>query len=201
MLSFWASNIVPEMSHRMCTRPSFHDPSPLPPSLPPSLPLPLPLPLPSLPHPSQEAEQLISSKIHPQTIISGWRKAVDCARQALTDSTKDNSADPDRFKEVRLYAVGMCIAVFPSSQKWSCFIMMQFEATVSAGLYLSHMEPSLWQSLIVCQFSNTYMAMLLRYVSQERKELPSSMRWEFCIFEVCALKKLWGVITNPVTCV
>ena len=52
------------------------------------------------PPPLQEAEQLISNKIHPQTIISGWRKAVDCARQALTDAAKDNSADPEKFKEV-----------------------------------------------------------------------------------------------------
>lgn len=33
---------------------------------------------------------MIAAKIHPQTIISGWRKAVDCARQALTDAAKDN---------------------------------------------------------------------------------------------------------------
>ena len=38
----------------------------------------------------QEAEQLVSIKIHPQTIINGWRKAVDCARQALTNAARDN---------------------------------------------------------------------------------------------------------------
>ena len=58
---------------------------------------------------SQEAEQLIStSKIHPQTIIAGWRTAVDCARQALTDAAKDNSADPEKFKEV---CVCVCVCV------------------------------------------------------------------------------------------
>ena len=35
-------------------------------------------------------EQLIAAKIHPQIIISGWRKAVDIARQVLTDATIDN---------------------------------------------------------------------------------------------------------------
>lgn len=38
-------------------------------------------------------------KIHPQTIISGWRKAVDCAKKALEDSSLDNSADEVKFKE------------------------------------------------------------------------------------------------------
>lgn len=47
----------------------------------------------------KEAEQLINAKIHPQTIISGYRKAVDCARQALADAAKDNSADPTKFRE------------------------------------------------------------------------------------------------------
>ncbi|KAL5497065.1 hypothetical protein EMCRGX_G013461 [Ephydatia muelleri] len=47
----------------------------------------------------KEAEQLIGHKMHPQTIISGWRLAVDCAKKALTDASKDNSGNPDKFKE------------------------------------------------------------------------------------------------------
>ena len=31
----------------------------------------------------REAEELVSQKIHPQTIIAGWRKATDAARSAL----------------------------------------------------------------------------------------------------------------------
>lgn len=43
----------------------------------------------------KEAESLISMKIHPQTIISGWRKAVAVAKQALEDSSWDNSIKDD----------------------------------------------------------------------------------------------------------
>lgn len=50
----------------------------------------------------QEAEQLIGHKMHPQTIISGWRLAVDCAKKALTDACRDNSGNPEKFKEVSL---------------------------------------------------------------------------------------------------
>jgi T-complex protein 1 subunit beta len=46
----------------------------------------------------KEAEQLIASKMHPQTIISGWRKAVDCARKALEDFARDNGEDEAAFR-------------------------------------------------------------------------------------------------------
>lgn len=47
----------------------------------------------------REAEKLIDLKIHPQTIIGGWRRAQDVAREALTDSAQDHSGDPEKFKE------------------------------------------------------------------------------------------------------
>lgn len=47
----------------------------------------------------REAEKLIDLKIHPQTIIAGWRRAAEVAREALTNSTQDHSGDPEKFKE------------------------------------------------------------------------------------------------------
>ncbi|XP_065910166.1 T-complex protein 1 subunit beta-like [Dysidea avara] len=47
----------------------------------------------------REAELLVASKVHPQTIIAGWRKAVDCARKALTDAAVDNGSDAEKFKQ------------------------------------------------------------------------------------------------------
>lgn len=47
----------------------------------------------------REAEELVSQKIHPQTIISGWRQATDAARKALEDSTLDNSKNLESFSE------------------------------------------------------------------------------------------------------
>lgn len=38
----------------------------------------------------QEAELLVSRKIHPQTIISGWRKATQAARDALREAAVDH---------------------------------------------------------------------------------------------------------------
>lgn len=46
----------------------------------------------------REAEELIAKKIHPQTIIAGWRKATDVARKALEDSATDNSKNPTEFR-------------------------------------------------------------------------------------------------------
>lgn len=45
-----------------------------------------------------QAQELIDKKIHPQTIIRGWRKAVVVAREALLASSKDNSDDQEKFR-------------------------------------------------------------------------------------------------------
>jgi len=47
----------------------------------------------------REAEKLIACKIHPQTIISGWRKAVKVAEKALSSHAVDHGSDPEKFKE------------------------------------------------------------------------------------------------------
>lgn len=47
----------------------------------------------------REAETLVSKRIHPQTIITGWRLATDEARKALTDFARDHGSDPVKFRE------------------------------------------------------------------------------------------------------
>lgn len=47
----------------------------------------------------REAEKLITAKIHPQTVISGYRKALKVAREALEKSAKDHSADEVEFRK------------------------------------------------------------------------------------------------------
>ena len=47
----------------------------------------------------KEAEQLVAGRLHPQTIIAGWRKATDCARAALTAAAQDHSDDAAKFQE------------------------------------------------------------------------------------------------------
>jgi len=46
----------------------------------------------------REAEKLITAKIHPQTVISGYRKAVAVARKALEASALDHSDDAAAFR-------------------------------------------------------------------------------------------------------
>jgi len=46
----------------------------------------------------REAEELVQQKIHPQTIVSGYRMATDAARQALETSTADNHGDVESFR-------------------------------------------------------------------------------------------------------
>eukprot|EP00051_Salpingoeca_urceolata_P032448 m.15789 g.15789 ORF g.15789 m.15789 type:complete len:532 (-) comp5090_c0_seq1:58-1653(-) len=46
----------------------------------------------------RQAETLVAAKMHPQTIIAGWRKAVDCALAALASAARDNGDNPEEFR-------------------------------------------------------------------------------------------------------
>ncbi|KAI9022525.1 chaperonin Cpn60/TCP-1 family [Hyaloraphidium curvatum] len=47
----------------------------------------------------KEAEKLVAQKIHPQTIIEGFRLATAVARKTLESSAVDNSKNPEQFRE------------------------------------------------------------------------------------------------------
>lgn len=47
----------------------------------------------------REAESLVSKKLHPQTIISGYRRAVKVALDVLKDTALDNGKDEEAFKK------------------------------------------------------------------------------------------------------
>eukprot|EP00771_Trimastix_marina_P002628 gnl/Trimastix_PCT/377.p1 GENE.gnl/Trimastix_PCT/377~~gnl/Trimastix_PCT/377.p1 ORF type:complete len:543 (+),score=209.59 gnl/Trimastix_PCT/377:201-1631(+) len=46
----------------------------------------------------REAEKLVNQRIHPQTIISGYRMAAECALNTLRESAIDNSANPEQYR-------------------------------------------------------------------------------------------------------
>jgi len=46
----------------------------------------------------READRLVESKIHPQHIIEGWRKARDESRRVLNEIAWDNSKDTEKFR-------------------------------------------------------------------------------------------------------
>jgi len=46
----------------------------------------------------REAEQLVNQRIHPQTIVAGWRLARSAARKALEDAAIDNGDNDDKFR-------------------------------------------------------------------------------------------------------
>lgn len=46
----------------------------------------------------REAEFLINQRVHPMTVVAGWRTAVQIARAALEANAIDNSADESAFR-------------------------------------------------------------------------------------------------------
>ena len=47
----------------------------------------------------REAEFLVNQRIHPMTIMAGWRSAVKLAREALDASAVDHSSNPEEFRQ------------------------------------------------------------------------------------------------------
>jgi len=47
----------------------------------------------------KESETLIGHRMHPQTIIAGWRKATEAARKALEASASDHGNDASKFRD------------------------------------------------------------------------------------------------------
>lgn len=47
----------------------------------------------------REAEFLVNQRVHPMTIMTGWRQAVQIARGALEAAAVDHSSDPAAFRE------------------------------------------------------------------------------------------------------
>ena len=47
----------------------------------------------------REAERRIQQRIHPMTIVKGWRLAADAARVALANSARDHGKDEAAFRE------------------------------------------------------------------------------------------------------
>ncbi|XP_006732412.1 T-complex protein 1 subunit beta [Leptonychotes weddellii] len=58
----------------------------------------------------REAESLIAKKIHPQTIIAGWREATKAARQALLNSAVDHGSDEVKFREDLMNIAGTTLS-------------------------------------------------------------------------------------------
>lgn len=78
----------------------------------------------------KEAEKLVDQKIHPQTIIAGWRKAMDVARAALRDAAMDNSADEARFREDLLNIARTTLSSKILSQHKEYFSKLAVDAVV-----------------------------------------------------------------------
>lgn len=47
----------------------------------------------------REAEKLVEKKIHPQTIIQGYRIASEAALKALEKAATDSSSNPEKFRQ------------------------------------------------------------------------------------------------------
>jgi T-complex protein 1 subunit beta len=87
----------------------------------------------------REGEKLIQQKIHPQTIIQGWRMAADAARKALTASTKNNVADQGASLPLRCVVWRGCSAP-GAAEKFKQDLFNIARTTLSSKILAQHKE-------------------------------------------------------------
>ncbi|XP_078046655.1 chaperonin containing TCP1 subunit 2 [Augochlora pura] len=78
----------------------------------------------------REAEQLIEKKFHPQTIIAGWRKATEVARQELENISQDFSGHQRRFTRHLLNIARTTISSKILSQHKELFSFLALQAVL-----------------------------------------------------------------------
>ena len=78
----------------------------------------------------REAEKLIDRKIHPQTIIEGYRIGASAALEALKKQAQDNGADKSRFREDLLNIARTTLSLKILSQDRDQFATMAVDAVL-----------------------------------------------------------------------
>jgi T-complex protein 1 subunit beta len=86
----------------------------------------------------REAEKLIQQKIHPQTIVQGYRLAADTARKALTATTKNNVADQGTTED--LLCVATCTDALYATEKFKQDLFNIARTTLSSKILAQHKE-------------------------------------------------------------
>ncbi|XP_051486285.1 T-complex protein 1 subunit beta isoform X1 [Apus apus] len=99
----------------------------------------------------REAELLISRKIHPQTIISGWRAATKASREALLKAAVDHSGDEVKFREDLMNIAGTTLSSKLLTHHKDHFVKLAVEAVLrlkgSGNLEAIHVIKKLGGSL------------------------------------------------------
>ncbi|XP_010544291.1 PREDICTED: T-complex protein 1 subunit beta-like [Tarenaya hassleriana] len=78
----------------------------------------------------REAEKLVAAKIHPMTIIAGYRMAAECARNALLKRVMDNKEDAEKFRSdlMKIAMTTLCSKIL--SQDKEHFAQMAVDAVL-----------------------------------------------------------------------
>ncbi|KAK8022794.1 hypothetical protein PG993_013561 [Apiospora rasikravindrae] len=90
----------------------------------------------------REAEQLVNKKIHPQTIIEGYRIASQAALQALEQSSVDHSKNPEAFKKDLLAIARTTLSSKVLAQDRDLFAKLAVDAVLrlKGSADLSHIQ-------------------------------------------------------------
>jgi T-complex protein 1 subunit beta len=83
----------------------------------------------------REAEKLVAQKIHPQTIIEGFRIASATAYTALEKSAIDNSKSPELFRQDLINIAKTTLSSKVLSQDKAYFAELAVDAVLRLKVY------------------------------------------------------------------
>ncbi|KAK2117893.1 T-complex protein 1 subunit beta [Saguinus oedipus] len=102
----------------------------------------------------REAESLIAKKIHPQTIMEGWREATKAAREALLSSAVNGGSDEIKFCQDLMNVASMTLSSKLLTHHQDHFTTLAVEAVLrlkgSGNLEAIHIIKKLRGSLADC---------------------------------------------------
>eukprot|EP00178_Gracilaria_changii_P009878 TRINITY_DN286_c0_g1_i3.p1 TRINITY_DN286_c0_g1~~TRINITY_DN286_c0_g1_i3.p1 ORF type:complete len:216 (-),score=51.60 TRINITY_DN286_c0_g1_i3:260-907(-) len=81
----------------------------------------------------REAEKLLDARIHPQTVIAGYRIAAEAAGIALEKAAVDNGSDPDAFRNDLLNIARTTLLSKVLSQTRDQFAKVAVDAVLRLG--------------------------------------------------------------------
>ncbi|CAL6005514.1 TCP-1_chaperonin subunit beta [Hexamita inflata] len=90
----------------------------------------------------RSARELLDKKVHPMSIVEGYRTATDIARKALEKNAHDNSADKAQFREdlLKIARTTMSSKILPSAQELFANLAVDAVLRLEGDPNLNHIQ-------------------------------------------------------------
>ena len=128
----------------------------------------------------------MSCKVHPQIIVSGWRKSMHVAQKALEDAAVDHSSDEQKFKEDLMNIARTTLSSKILMQHRDHFANLAVEAVLRLKVKVVHLYMYYMLNGCVTLYSISYRnyhktTMTTRFTYQSSLRFFTNNTWDFSV--------------------